>query len=382
MRGILYKMAMISTVLTIMGCADKEDKTGQAEIQTEAKVNNNIFVSKAQFENSKMALANITEISFPVTVQTTGMIDVPPENRAVVNATMGGYIKTTPLLIGDNVRKGQALVTIENPEFVTLQQDYMEVNEQLTYLQSEYERQKTMVAENITSQKSFLQAESAYKTAKARHNGLRKQLQMLNISPSSVEAGNISSVATIYSPITGSITKVNVTKGTYVSPATAILEIVDNDHIHLELSVFEKDIMKLKKGQLIHFKIPESSNETYIAEVHLIGTAIEDNRTIKVHGHLENESEVNFLPGMFVEAGIVIESAFAEALPETAVVKSEDNHFVLKLTKENEEGYFFDQIAVKVGNTYKGNTSLTEYKNITKSDKVLLNGAFNLIANE
>lgn len=382
MRGILYKMAMISTVLTMMGCADKEDKTGQAEIQTEAKVNNNIFVSKAQFENSKMALGNITEMSFPVTVQTTGMIDVPPENRAVVNATMGGYIKTTPLLIGDNVRKGQALVTIENPEFVTLQQDYMEVNEQLTYLQSEYERQKTMVAENITSQKSFLQAESAYKTAKARHNGLRKQLQMLNISPSSVEAGNISSVATIYSPITGSITKVNVTKGTYVSPATAILEIVDNDHIHLELSVFEKDIMKLKKGQLIHFKIPESSNETYIAEVHLIGTAIEDNRTIKVHGHLENESEANFLPGMFVEAAIVTESAFAKAFPETAVVKSEDNHFVLKLTKENEEGYFFDQVAVKVGNTYKGNTSLTEHKNITKSDKILLNGAFNLIANE
>ncbi len=63
------------------------------------------------------------------------MIDVPPENRAVINATMGGYIKTTPLLIGDNVRKGQALVTIENPEFVRLQQEYMEVNEQLTYLQ-------------------------------------------------------------------------------------------------------------------------------------------------------------------------------------------------------------------------------------------------------
>lgn len=382
MRGILYKIAMIIVGLTVLSCTDKEAKNEKAEIQTETNEDSRIFVSKAQFERSKMSLGTIKEMSFPIIVQSTGMIDVPPENRAVINATMGGYIKTTPLLIGDKVRKGQALVTIENPEFVTLQQDYMQVNEQLTYLQSEYERQKTMLAENITSQKSFLQAESAFKTAKARYNGLRKQLQMLNIAPSSAEAGNFSSVVTIYSPIAGSITKVNVTRGTYVSPATAILEIVDNDHIHLELSVFEKDILKLKKGQLIDFKIPESSNDTYKAEVHLIGTAIEDNRTIKVHGHLENESEANFLSGMFVEAIIVTESAFAKSLPETAIVKSEDNHFILKLTEENEKGYYFDQVAVEVGNTYEGNTSLIDLNNITINDKILANGAFNLITNE
>tara|TARA_R110002072_G_scaffold59514_3_gene151567 strand:+ start:5271 stop:6419 length:1149 start_codon:yes stop_codon:yes gene_type:complete len=382
MRGIIYKIAMIIVGLTVLSCTDKEAKNEKVEMQTETNEDSRIFVSKAQFDRSKMSLGTIKEMSFPIIVQSTGMIDVPPENRAVINATMGGYIKTTPLLIGDKVRKGQALVTIENPEFVTLQQDYMQVNEQLTYLQSEYERQKTMLAENITSQKSFLQAESAFKTAKARYNGLRKQLQMLNIAPSSAEAGNFSSVVTIYSPIAGSITKVNVTRGTYVSPATAILEIVDNDHIHLELSVFEKDIMKLKKGQLIDFKIPESSNDIYKAEVHLIGTAIEDNRTIKVHGHLENESEANFLPGMFVEAIIVTESAFEKALPETAVVKLEDNHFILKLTEENEEGYYFDQVAVKVGSTYDGNTSLTEYKDITKTDRILTTGAFNLVTNE
>ena len=68
---------------------------------------------------------------------------------------MGGYIKKTPLLIGDVVKKGQLLVTIENPDFITLQQEYMEVKQQLVYLASEYDRQKTMREENITSQKSF-----------------------------------------------------------------------------------------------------------------------------------------------------------------------------------------------------------------------------------
>jgi cobalt-zinc-cadmium efflux system membrane fusion protein len=239
-----------------------------------------------------------------------------------------------------------------------------------------------MVKEKITSQKSFLQSESAYKTAKARHTGLRMQLQMLNISPASVEAGNISSIVTIYAPIEGSITKVNVTRGTYVSPATAILEIIDNDHIHIELSVFEKDILKLKKGQKINFKIPESSKENYKAEVYLIGTAIEENRTIKVHGHLEDESKANFLTGMFVEAEIVIASAFAKAVPETTLVAFEDSYRLLKLTEENSDGYYFEQVDVEIGATHEGNTALTLFEGIRPTDTVLTYGAFTLIADE
>lgn len=70
---------------------------------------------------------------------------------------------------------------------------------------------------------------------------------MLNISPSRVEQGNITSQAVIYAPISGSVTKMNVAKGSYVSPATEILEIVDNDHVHLELSVLKRIFLKLKR---------------------------------------------------------------------------------------------------------------------------------------
>jgi cobalt-zinc-cadmium efflux system membrane fusion protein len=382
MQRIPYRIAILGLMLALYSCGEKEANNETAEAQKETTTDDRIFVSKAQFERSNMTLGTVEEKSFPVIVKTSGMIDVPPENRAVINATMGGYIKTTPLLIGDKVRKGQALVTIENPDFVGIQQEYMEVYEQLRYLKSEFERQKTMRAENITSQKSFLQAESAYKTTWARHNGLHKQLQMLNISPASVEFGNISSVVTIYAPIDGSITKVNVTRGTYVSPATAILEIINNDHIHVELSVFEKDIMKLKKGQRIDFKIPESSTETYRAEVHLIGTAIEENRTIKVHGHLEDESGTNFLTGMFVEALIVTESNLEKALPETAITAFEDAYVVLKLDESTNEGYYFKQVEVNVGNTYDRNMALPSLDNISPTDKILTSGAFNLVADE
>ncbi|CAM4263116.1 efflux RND transporter periplasmic adaptor subunit [Zobellia nedashkovskayae] len=382
MQRTIYNILTLSLLVTFFSCGDKQSENGKVETQKEETADSRIFVSKVQFERSKMALGSIVSMSFPITVKTSGMIDVPPENRAEVNATMGGYIKTVPLLIGDKVRRGQALVTIENPDFITLQQDYLEVNGKLEFLKSEYLRQKTMMEENITSQKSFLQSESNYKTTMAQYNGLRKQLTLLNISPAKVENGNMSSVATIYAPISGSITKVDVTRGTYVSPATSIMEIIDNDHIHLELSVFEKDIMKLKKGQEINFKVPESSDKVYKAEVHLIGTSIEENRTIKIHAHLENEKEAHFLPGMFVEAEIITEVSEANALPETAVVAIENNHSLLRLNEETDEGYYFDSVLVKVGNTSGGNIALTSMEGLTIEDKILTKGTFNLIGGE
>lgn len=379
MQRTLYSIFLTILILGLSNCGNSEkqsDEVMEAELDASLEL---IQITKEQFENSSMALGSLEEKQFPITVQANGMIDVPPENKAVVNATMGGYIRRTPLLIGDVVEKGQLLVTLENPEFVTLQQEYMEVKQQLAYLQAEYDRQQTLMDENITSQKSFLKAESEYKTANARYNGFKKQLQMLHISPSEVEKGNISSVATIYAPISGSVTKINVSKGSYVSPATPILEIIDNDHIHLELSVFEKDIMKLKKGQPIHFKIPEASDKTFEAKILLIGSSISENRTIKVHGHLIDESQNNFLTGMFVNAEIETASEGGKALPETALVEIEDAHFALLLKNEVNGKYEFEQVEVELGPTIDGFIQLKNSNEFNPSDRFLTKGAFNLL---
>ena len=376
MKKILYTLVIAQFVL-LSSCGEKKNiESTEAESENS---NGDFNITAAQFNNSGMVLGKIEEKSFPITVQVNGMIDVPPENRAVVSATMGGYIKRTPLLIGDVVKKGQLLVTLENPEFVTLQQEYMEVKQQLTYLSSEYDRQQTLLDENITSQKNFLKAESEFKTANARYNGLKKQLQMLNISTTEIEKGNITSTATIFAPIDGSITKVNVSKGSYVSPATPILEIIDNHHIHLELSVFEKDIMKIKKGQPIRFRIPEASDDTYMAEVYLIGTSIGENRTIKVHGHLHNEEQNNFLTGMFIDAQIITDSKTDMALPETAVVEVDGSNYLLRLQNSENGNYEFEQIEVEIGSTVDGFTALKNSEILNPSDQFLTKGAFNLL---
>ena len=363
--------------LVLVSCG-KSDKQTQSE--TDGQVNDNlVFVNRAQFDSGKMQLGVLEEQVFNETIKANGMIDVPPQNRASVSTFMGGYVKKTSLLVVDKVSKGQNLVTLQSTEFVEIQQQYAVVNEQLNYLKSDFERQQILYTEKITSQKNFLKAESTYKSTLALHQGLHKKLEMMNANPASVEKGNITSVFNLYAPIQGTVTKVNVSNGVYVSPADEILEIVNTDHIHLELSVFEKDILKIKKDQAINFKIPEVSNDIFQAEVHLVGTSVNDtDRTIKVHGHIKDDVQTNFVTGMFVESEIIISSKKCLALPTDAIEEIEGSYFALVLTNQKEDLYSFDKIKLNVG---KQNEQYTEVLNTDefKDKEVLTKGVYMLI---
>lgn len=374
------KYILLCSALMLVSCNNNNSKENKEQASEAEAHDDNLYVSKAQFENAKMSFGNAMEKDFAQTVQTNGVIDVPPQSKAVISAFSGGYIKNTPLLIGDKVRKGERLVTIENPEFINMQQLYLETAEQLAYLKSEFERQKTMFEENISSQKNYLKAESEYKTAMARTNSLKKNLEMLNISPASVLEGNIVSQVSIYSPIDGYVTQVLVNTGTYVSPADKIMEVMNTDHIHLELKVFEKDLLQLKKGQQVMFRVPEASQEYYKGELHLVGTTIDSrSRIALVHGHIDHENEANFSVGMFVEAAIVTGSSAHLALPDDAVVELDGINYVLLLEEEDTDGYYLHPVEIEVKASYNGFTSFKtpldqEAKFLTKGGFVLLQG--------
>ena len=369
MKKSLY---IIALSLVLFSC--KESKTEEVE----QKDNGLTTVTSAQFKSSGMEIATPTEQDFDVTVKASGKIDVPPQNRAKVNTFMGGYVKSTTLLVGNKVTKGQALLTLQNTEFLDIQKDYMEVAEQLNFLKSEYDRQKTLYDEKITSQKNYLKAESEYRRAKAMHQSLRAKLVLLNINPRNVEKGILTSTITIFSPITGDIVIMNANVGMYVAPSDVILEIVDTDHLHLELAVFEKDILNVKIGQKIHFKVPEASKDVFNAEVHLVGKSIEGNdRTINIHGHLDDAIKQKLLTGMFVEAEIIIDSKKGLAIPSEALVTENNKNFVLLLDNEK-NGYSFKKVSVTIGEKSENFVEILPNTIINTSSRILTKGVFDL----
>jgi cobalt-zinc-cadmium efflux system membrane fusion protein len=361
--------------IAFLACGNQEKNTTTV-VETKAN-SGEVIVTKKQFESEKMVLGQLSEETFNTVVKTNGMIDVPPENRVSVTTFVGGYITRIPLLIGDKVVKGQLVASLKNIEFVEIQQNYLEIAEQLSYLKNEFTRQKTLFDEQITSQKNYLKAESVYKSNLATYNGLRQKLQMMNISPDAVEQGQITSTINIYAPINGYVTKVNVSNGSFVSSANELLEIVNTDHIHLELSVFEKDILKIKKEQRILFKVPEASDKIYEAVVHLVGTAINNDRTIKIHGHIDDDESTNFITGMFVEADVISGSKNEISLPKSAIIENENHYYTLVLKNENENNYEFEKVKLTVGSQDENNVQVKNFDAL-KNKKILVTGAFML----
>lgn len=338
-----------------------------------------MLITKAQFESENMEMGTLSKQQFAQTIKANGYIDVPPQNKASITTFLGGYVKKTYLLVGDEVKNGQMVATLENTDYVEIQQEYLEVAEQLDYLKSEFNRQKTLFDENITSEKNYLKAKSNYKSALATYNGLRQKLNMMHIRPESVEQGNITSQINLYAPISGNVISVKVSNGAFVSPSDVVLEIANTEHIHLELSVFEKDILNIKKGQTINFKVPEASDKWFRAEVHLVGTSIdESNRTIKVHAHIEDEEQANFVIGMFVEADVLTHAKESMALPKSAVAEFETDFYALVLKDSNTDGFEFEKVKLQVG---EQNENFVEVLNGSdfKDQQFLIKGGFMLL---
>ena len=371
MNKSIYLLALS---IVLFSCKDTKKE------ETLVNEDNLISVTIEQFKSSAMSIAKPTEQDFDITVKTSGKIDVPPQNRAQVSTFVGGNVKATRLLVGDKVIKGQALMTLENTGFLDIQKEYLEVAEQINYLKSEYERQKTLFDEKITSQKNYLKAESDYRRAKGIYQSLRAKLKLLNISPTNVEQGKLTSVITIFSPLSGDVVIMNANVGMYVAPSDVMLEIIQSSHLHLELNVFEKDILKVKVDQDINFTVPEATNEVFHAKVHLVGKSIEGNdRTINVHGHLDENMKQKLITGMFVEAGIVVNSKKAMAIPTQALITENNKNFVLVLKQDKNNTYSFKKVVVKLGERSEQFVELIPDNEVNSSSKILVKGVFDLV---
>ncbi len=380
MKTIKLLLVTVTALALFSACS-----TGAPESAAAAKTHNNsgeklITLTAEQFTSSGMALGKVTQQLFSERVQTTGMVDVPPQYKADVSVYYGGTVKNIHLLVGQTVAPNAVLFTMENPEYVQMQQDYLRAKSRLNYLKAEYERQKMLLKDNVASQKNFLKAESDYKTVLADFNALDKKLRLLNIDPQTLNSGTITTAVPVKAPIGGYVTAVNITRGQYLSPNEVAVSLVNTEHIHLELNVFEKDITRLRKGQPIRFRLPDNGSEYFEGEVFLVGKAVYGaDRTINVHGHLRDHAHrAHFIPGMYIEAEILVDEVRRPALPSDAVVELDGTHYVLVKQSFENDTYTFAQRSVKVGASNDGFTEIVN-ADVLGNREILVKGAFELI---
>ena len=369
---------LLLLTLTLASCNPKaKPETANTDVTTGIKDQDAIIITENQFKSGGMALGKISMQEFNTVVKANGMFAVPPQNQADVSAYFAGYVKDISLLPGNKVEKGQVLFTIENPEYVQVQQDFLEAKGRLSYLKSDYERQKELMADNVTSKKNFLKAESEYTVTMAQYQSLKKKLSLMNINPNTLTGENIQSVISVVSPLSGYSTTINAGKGMYLNPSDVALTVTNTDDLHIELKIFEKDLPMVKKGQQINVRLQNDMNNVYKGVVHLVNKSINaQSRTVEIHGDLVNDEEVQlFAPGMYIEAETLTTSAEYPALPSEAVANIDNDFFVL-VKNDNTN---FKRVLVKIGATNNGFTQILNAADFKPNTEFLTNGAFNLI---
>lgn len=381
----LNRITLFSIVFCflIFGC--QEDQTSDIAttnaLPTEDIFSNLITITEAQFQRGRMKVGTIQNHRFSERIRATGIIDVPVDKHIRLSTYTGGYVKHMNLIPGNRVKKGQVLFQLENPEFIKMQQDYLEAKARLTYLESDYQRQQTLAGENIASQKNYLKAEAEFLATQSKMVGLEKRMDLIGLATNKLSIDNMVSKVSILAPISGYITEVHAAEGMFLESTNIAVELVNTDHLHLELKVFEKDVFNVKIGQPIQFSVLDANQAALEGEVYIIGKVVEgDARVVHIHGHIHQEEKVkHFVPGMFVEAAIITESIDAKALPESAIVESEGQAYVLIEVDRSNDGYQFEKIPVQIGKSEQGLVQILNESDIDSTKSVLLEGGFNLI---
>ncbi|GGA98085.1 hemolysin D [Mucilaginibacter rubeus] len=369
MKSIIYLSVII---ILLSACGEKKPATDNTD---KAENTNIVTLTDAQLKNASILTGKIEQREISSVLKLNGKIDVPPQNMVSISVPLGGYLKSTKLLPGMHVNKGEAIAMIEDQQYIQLQQDYLTAKARIGYLENEYNRQKDLNQSKASSDKVFQQAEAEYRSQQVLISSLAEKLQLIGINVRTISASKISRSVNIYSPITGFVSKVNVNIGKYVSPTEVLFELVNPTDIHLALKVYEKDLDKLYIGQKLVAYTNNQPAKKHEAEILLIGRDLSADRNADVHCHFETYDKT-LVPGTYMNAEVQVKNTKAYAIANEAIVQFEGKQYIYKVIGNRQ----FEMTEVNIGESENGFTEiLLPTKVMTANAVFVTKGAYSLL---
>ena len=386
-RKIVFTRVLVILFISFLASCSSNLNVEEKEEEASSEF---VSLTREQMEVINLQLIEFKPRSLTIEIPVSGSLDLLPQDKAFVSSIVGGIVKDIRVIEGDEVRKGEHLATIEHPNIIQLQQDYINHLNTLKYLKIDFERQSILNDGGVGADKKFQKINADYKNQQSLVNGLEIKLKMLGLDVTKISNGVMFSGIPIVSPIKGSISKVNINLGTHVEPLKKLFEIVNNEKLHADFRIYESDISKVEKGQKIYFTTHASTKE-YVGEIHAISAVFEENqKSLHVHADISN-SKKELFPNMYIKGKIIIESIDVLALPEEAVlvenelsyifVKTEKNETeVDKASEDNEEKWTFRKTeiirGIKSGKYYQ----IKLLSEIPKNAQIVSYGAYYLLA--
>jgi len=367
-------VAVLSVLLTELACHHKGD-SGGASSDSDTAATDVLRLTREQMEVAGIETGKMEYRNMDASLECNGIVEAPPENIADVTVPIGGLVKSCFYHPGDYVSAGQRIAVLEHPDYVRIQQDFLEAKSQWEYYKEDFKRQGELTVENAASVKTMQQAQANFRSTEVKMFAIKNQLKLLGIDADSLNIENISSTINIVAPISGYITDININLGKYVGPEHSVCEILNKANLYLELFIYEKDIHRIKTGQPVEFSLIQDSGKRYPALVKSISPKIDAlKNTYCIYAHIPKKQSF-FLPGMKAKAFISIAGNPCLSIPVSAIV-----------TKDNEQAVFiqtaggFIRNIIKTGIANNNWIEVTEYPPGLPDSVIVINGAFYLNA--
>jgi cobalt-zinc-cadmium efflux system membrane fusion protein len=367
-----YILILSATIMLLSACGGNKKAEETAGITGNE---NTVTLTDVQKKNAGIVTGQIEQKEISSLLKVNGKIDVPPQNMVSISVPLGGYLKSTKLLPGMHIAKGEVIAIMEDQQYIQLQQDYLTAKAKIVYLETEYNRQKELNQSQASSDKVYQQAEADYRTQRVLITSLTEKLKLAGININKISETSITRSVNIYSPINGFVSKVNVNIGKYVSPTEVLFELVNPADIHLALKVFEKDLDKLFIGQKLTAFTNNLPDKKHPCEILLIGKDLSMDGNTDVHCHFETYDK-SLIPGTYMNAEIEVKNNKTFVLPSDAIVGFEAKHYVYKVKGNNQ----YEMTEVTVGESENGFTEISlPEKNDFAFDSFVTKGAYSLL---
>lgn len=363
MRTIIF--SILTAGLLACGSAPKKEPAKE-EVQSDI-----VQLTPEQLTTAGIETGIVEKKTINSELKVNGMVDVPPQNIVSVSFPLGGYLKTSKLLPGMHVNRGEVIAIMEDPALVQLQQDYLMAQARLVYLEQDLARQRMLNENKVNADKVYQQAQADHTAQKVLVKGLGEKLRLIGMNPDKLTENSISRSVPVYSPINGFVSKVNVNIGKYVNPADVLFELINPDDMHAALTVFEKDIARVKPHQQVMVTFVDEPDREYECEVLLVTRNVDADRSALVHCHFEKQPD-RLLPGMFLNARIMVSNVNALVVPDEAVVRYGNTEYVL----QEESAGRFRLLPVETGARQGGQVEISSKEVQLEGKKIIVRNPY------
>jgi cobalt-zinc-cadmium efflux system membrane fusion protein len=267
-------------------------------------------------------------------IKSTATVVVPPMGDAIVSVSQAGLLARLNVAIGEEVVRGQVLATLQSPEFIALQSEFLHALNTNLLAQNEHDRDQQLFEEGIISGRRLQETQTRARIAAAGLNEHRQLLQISGLSSAEIHAlesrQELQQQLEIRAPFDGVILERLATAGERLDAMSPVYRLADLTELWLEIKVPQELLSAVHPGMKVAVV---DSPVPYPAVVTTVGKLIDSVTQAVIVRATINSEQHGLSPGQFVAVQIIAGNNGPSAgllwnVPVSAVTKRGDSFFV------------------------------------------------------